>query len=135
MLRPVDLILIAVMAGAATLTYKVKHAAEEQLAEVKRLRAEIQFQKNTIDLIKADWALLNQPARLQRLVRVFGDDLGLQTTTADQMVTLDDLPGRRVPSSSQADSARPDNAGFWVEDAQAPAARADDTLKTGSVVR
>ena len=59
--------MICVMIAAAAFTYKVKHDAEEQLAEMKKVQSEIRFERETIDVLKADWSLLSQPSRLQRL--------------------------------------------------------------------
>jgi hypothetical protein len=67
MLRTLDVVLVVAMVAAATITYQIKHAAEEKLAEVRELQAEIKLQEETIDLLEADWSLLNQPSRLQQL--------------------------------------------------------------------
>lgn len=92
MLRTFDVILIVAMVAAATVTYKIKHHAENTMAEVRQLRAEINLEKQTIDLLEADWSLLNQPARLQRLTETFKEDLQLETMQPTQIATLDELP-------------------------------------------
>ena len=71
MLRTFDIILFVAMVAAATVTYQIKHHAENKLAEVRRLRAEVHLEKQTIDLLEADWSLLNQPGRVQHLVESF----------------------------------------------------------------
>ena len=65
--RTSDIVLIAVMVSAAAFTYKIKHEAEDQLAAVRKIEAQIRFEEDTIDLLKADWSLLTQPSRLQKL--------------------------------------------------------------------
>lgn len=93
MFRTLDLVLVVAMIAAATVTYQIKHAAEAKLAEVRELQAEIKLQEETIDLLEADWSLLNQPSRLQRLSTAFETELGLKTITPEQMAEPDELPG------------------------------------------
>ena len=69
MFRTSDIVLIAVMVSAAAFTYKTKHEAEDQLARCARSRPQIRYEEDTIDLLKADWSLLTQPSRLQKLSR------------------------------------------------------------------
>ncbi|WP_099864629.1 cell division protein FtsL [Pararhizobium haloflavum] len=94
MLRTFDMLLIALMIAAATITYQIKHHAEEKLAHVRDLQAKIRLEEQTIDLLKADWALLNQPARLQRLTERFEETLELGTIDPEQIATLDELPSK-----------------------------------------
>jgi hypothetical protein len=84
------------MVSAAALTYKIKREAEEQLAAVHRLQAEIRTEEETIDLLKADWSLLTQPSRLQKLTGLYASQLDLQPTDAHQIGSLDDLPAKAV---------------------------------------
>lgn len=94
MLRTLDIILICAMVAAATITYRIKHNAEEKLGEVRRLEATIRLQEETIDLLKADWALLSQPSRIQRLTEEFADQLQLEPVRPQQMARPEELPGR-----------------------------------------
>lgn len=93
MLRTLDVVLVVAMVAAATITYQIKHAAEEKLAEVRELQAEIKLQEETIDLLEADWSLLNQPSRLQQLSTAFEAELGLKPIAPAQMAEADELPG------------------------------------------
>ncbi len=92
MLRSFDLVLIGVMTAAAVVTYSIKHRADEKLSEVRRLETEIRLEKDTIDLLKADWALLTQPNRLQRLVATYQAELGLAATEPTQLAMPKELP-------------------------------------------
>lgn len=94
MFRTTDIVLIAVMVSAAAFTYQTKHEAESWLSQVRKLEREINYEKDTIDLLKADWSLLTQPARLQRLTEIYKDQLKLEPVTPQQIVGLDDLPER-----------------------------------------
>ncbi|MCY6379903.1 cell division protein FtsL [Hoeflea prorocentri] len=94
MLKTIDFIIIGLMAAAAVMTFHVKYKAEEQVAEIKRLEAEIRLEQDTIDLLKADWSLLVQPGRLQGLVEAHKDELGLEITEPHQIVRPEELPAR-----------------------------------------
>ena len=96
MFRTSDIVLIAVMVSAAALTYKTKHDAELQMAEMRRLQAQIRLEEETIDLLKADWSLLTQPVRLQTLADVYRDQLDLHPVEANQIVGPDEIPARPI---------------------------------------
>jgi len=92
MLRTFDVVMIAAMAGAAADTYQIKHHAENKQDEVRRLENEIRLEQDTIELLKADWALLTQPNRLERITRVYAEELKLQPTASTQVVQPVELP-------------------------------------------
>lgn len=114
MFRTSDIVLIAVMVSAAALTYKTKREAEEQLASVQKIEAQIRYEEDTIDLLKADWSLLTQPSRLQKLAELYKSQLALEPVNARQIVGLDDLPAKPVnieDLSSQRLGGMADNSG------------------------
>lgn len=94
MFRTSDIILIALMVSATAMTYKIKRDAEEQQTAVYRLQAQIRTENDTIDLLRADWSLLTQPARLEKLTDVYSAQLDLQPVDAHQFVKLGDLPAK-----------------------------------------
>lgn len=96
MLRTFDLILIAAMLVAATVTYKIKYDAEKQIVVINKLKRQIASEKDTITLLRADWSLMTQPGRLQNLVDVYADELKLQNIDARQIVQLNEIPERPV---------------------------------------
>lgn len=96
MFRTTDIVLIAVMVSAAAFTYTTKHEAENRLAENRKLERQIQFELDTIDVLKADWSLLTQPSRLQKLAEIYESELQLMPVEAHQIVGLDELPARPV---------------------------------------
>ena len=67
MFRTSDIVLIAAMVAAAAFTYKTKHEAEDRQASLRKIEQQIRFEEDSIDLLKADWSLLTQPSRLQKL--------------------------------------------------------------------
>jgi hypothetical protein len=94
--RTTDIVLIAVMIGTAAVTYRIKQSAESELEHINKIRTQIRLEHDTINLLEADWSLLTQPKRLQKLVELYQPQLNLQPTTAEQIVTLDQLPMRPV---------------------------------------
>lgn len=113
--RTTDTLLVCVMIAAAAFTYKAKHDAEGQLAELRRIEADIRLERETIDIIEADLSLLTQPARLQRLAEAFAGELDLKPLEPTQIGTLDELPARRFDleilireDSERAALSRPD---------------------------
>lgn len=92
MFRTTDMVLIAVMLSAAAFTYKTKHEADNEMERIQTLRAQIAVEKDRIDVMKADWSLLRQPARLQTLAEFYKDELELEQVQARQIVRIDDLP-------------------------------------------
>lgn len=92
MLRTADIVMVVVMTAAATVTYSIKHRAELKLEEVRKIEAEIRLERDTIDLLKADWALLSQPNRLQRLIDAYQADLALVPTASTQLAQPSELP-------------------------------------------
>lgn len=94
MFRTSDIVLIAVMVSAAAFTYKTKHDAENRLDEVRKIERAIRMEEDTITILKADWSLLTQPKRLQKLAEVYQGELNLKPVEAHQFVKLEDLPAK-----------------------------------------
>ena len=95
MLRTFDIIMIAAMLVAATVTYTIKYNAEKQIAIIAKLKHQIDSERDTITLLRADWALMTQPGRLQSLVGVYEKELNIQPIEAEQLVKgVDEIPER-----------------------------------------
>jgi len=92
--RKTDALLICVMVAAAAFTYKTKHDAEAMLSEVRRLENQIRFEEDTMTVLRADWSLLTQPSRLQKLAETYKEQLGLGPVETTQIGDLAGLPPR-----------------------------------------
>lgn len=132
MLRTLDLVLIVMMVAAAAFTYRVKHQAEQKLEDIHHLQAQIRLQEDTIDLLNADWSVLIQPARLQKLVGFYQPELQLETIQPQQIATLNDLPTYPKPEEPPVPTLLPVALPPVVASATP---KAVDPVKTGSVVR
>jgi hypothetical protein len=126
-LRTFDIILIGLMIAAAAVTYKIKHDAEKQMAQVSKLERMITDEKDTIDLLKADWSLLTQPNRLQKLVESFQGQLDLKQVEAQQIVNINELPQPKPASEGLDDVAN------IITEANAGKTIKPDTTMTGSI--
>jgi hypothetical protein len=92
--RTSDIIMLTVIVASAAFTYKVKHEADGRLYEIRKLEAQIRFEEDTIDVLKADWSALTQPSRLQKLAQIYDAALGLKPVEATQFANAGDLPER-----------------------------------------
>lgn len=124
MLRSFDIVLIGVMTATAVVTYSIKHTAELKLEHVRKIEQEIRLERDTIELLKADWALLTQPNRLEQLIGVYGSDLKLVPTAPTQLARSNELPMLRSQLPLPADVAD-------IMDAP----KKTDKITTGSVKR
>jgi hypothetical protein len=82
-------IALAVAAGYATIQFKYDVQALER--ELTQLDAKILRHQEAIHVLKAEWAYLNEPARLERLSRRY---LDLSPLRGSQIADLASLPGR-----------------------------------------
>jgi hypothetical protein len=96
MLKTLDMVLVALMISAAAWTFKVKYEAEALESAVVAIDRQAQLERETISLLEADWSLLNQPDRLQRLAEAFKADLSLEPLKPEQIVEPDELPIKPV---------------------------------------
>ena len=100
--RILNLVLLAAMIVGAGVTYGMKHRAELAADRVAALQHEIASEKNQIVLLKAEWSLLTQPARLQATVEQYADHFQLGPFSPDQIATVDEIPLKPAPFDEKA---------------------------------
>jgi len=120
-MRIVHLLVIGVLVFAAAYVYRIKMESTERTERVLRLRAEIREQRDAIAVLRAEWAKLEAPLRLQGLAE---RHLPLKPLSATQYDSLKNLP-ERPPSLVKPGEADPIGAIIG--------ASADPTTVTGSV--
>lgn len=96
-LRSLDILMVAVLIASVVWTFKVKHDSQEALDRVAKLNKQIEAEENRVDLLKSDWSLLTSPSRLEKLVKHYGGQLGLQPIEPAQLADDDTLPGFKAP--------------------------------------
>ena len=97
MVRSIDIVLLIALVAMISWTFKVKQDAQAALERVAELEKQIAAEKIEIDLLKSDWSLLTNPARLQALVERYNKELELVPMGAAQQATVNELPGYRLP--------------------------------------
>jgi len=89
--RVVHLLVIGVLVFAAAYVYRIKMESTARVERVLRLHAEIREQRDAIAALRADWARLDAPLRLQGLA---DRHLALKPLVATQYDQLKNLPER-----------------------------------------
>jgi len=119
-MRIIHLLVIGVLVFAAAYVYRIKMESTSRTERVLRLHAEIREQRDAIAVLRAEWARLDAPLRLQGLAE---RHLGLKPLSATQYDTLKNLPERPPRLVRPGD---PDPIGAMIE-------AIDTVAVTGSV--
>jgi cell division protein FtsL len=90
-MRIVNLAVIAALVAAAAYVYEIKFEATQQAAQLAQYRAEIRRERDAIAALRAEWAKLDSPARIQGLAK---RHLPLQPVASTQIDSLGALPER-----------------------------------------
>ena len=123
-MRLLHLLVIGALVFAAAYVYRIKMESTERTERVLRLRAQIREERDAIAVLRAEWAKLDSPLRLQGLAE---RHLPLKPLNANQYDQLKNLP-ERPPSFVRPGERDPIGAMLNTIDA---AAEAPST--TGSV--
>jgi hypothetical protein len=94
MIRPFTGLCVLMAAGSGLYLYQTKHRSQLLDRDIVRLVNETQQARERTQILKAEYAQLNQPDRLQELVTKF---LDLKPTQPQQFVQLADLDSRLPP--------------------------------------
>ena len=90
-MRIFHLFVVGMLIFAAAYVYRIKMESTSRVERVQRLNAEIAEQRNAIAVLRAEWAKLDAPLRLQGLAE---RHLALKPVTAQQYDQLKNLPER-----------------------------------------
>jgi hypothetical protein len=74
----------------------MKHDAERSAEHLAALQTRIEDERERIQLLRAEWSMLNDPGRLQGLIERYGDYLHLQPLSVGQITRIEDIPVRPV---------------------------------------
>lgn len=122
MLRILHLVVIASLVVAAAYVYRIKFESTRQAERVVKIRSEIRKERDVIAALRAEWAKLDNPRRIQGLAQ---RHLALKPIAATQFDTFDRLP-ERPPSLVPPNSSDP--IGDIIESISAPQARKADAI-------
>jgi cell division protein FtsL len=101
-MRFVHLIVVAALVVAAVNVYTIKYESAVRAEQVAKLATEIKRERERIAALRAEWATLDNPARIQALVH---RHLALKMLDPAQIERLDRLPERPpAPLGPQSDA-------------------------------
>ncbi len=111
-MRLLNLMVIGALILAASFVYKIKFDSTLQAERVAKMRNELRRERNAIANLRADWAKLDTPYRLQGLAE---RHLALRPVTPTQFDALERLPERPAAAAISdpigAALAAPDSTG------------------------
>lgn len=120
-MRIIHFLVIGALIFAAAYVYRIKMESTARTERVLRLHAEIREQRDAIAALRAEWAKLDAPLRLQGLAERHLQLKPLTGTQYDQLKNLPERPPRLVKPGET------DPIGAMIE------AVADPDTVTGSV--
>jgi len=109
-MRLINILVICALVLAASLVYKIKFDSTLQAARVAKLHNELRHERDAIAVLRAEWARLDTPGRIQGLA---GRHLALQPIKPTQFDDFSDLPARppAAPPGSDPISAMLERGG------------------------
>jgi hypothetical protein len=123
-MRIIHFLVIGMLVFAAAYVYRIKMESTSRTERVLRLNAEIREQRDAIATLRAEWARLDAPLRLQGLA---DRHLSLKPLSASQYDSLKNLPERPPRLVRPGD---PDPIGAMINTIEAAS---DAATVTGSV--
>ena len=123
-MRIIHLLVVGMLIFAAAYVYRIKMESTSRVERVQRLNAEIREQRDAIAVLRAEWARLDAPLRLQGLAE---RHLALKPIVATQYDQLKNLP-ERPPAFARPGA--PDPIGAMINTIEAAT---DAASVTGSV--
>jgi hypothetical protein len=93
-MRLLNIMVIAALIFAASAVYKIKFDSTLQAEKVAKLRGELRHERNAIAALRAEWAKLDRPDRIEGLAE---RHLHLQQAKPTQFGDFDRLPMRPPP--------------------------------------
>lgn len=88
MLRFINICLVLGLVALAYVIYEVKYEARGLDEEIAVLKKNIDAERDSVAVLRAEWSLLNRPERIERLAQKY---LKLQAARPDQLAALDTL--------------------------------------------
>lgn len=93
-MRAFNFFLLCTSFLALIMVYGQKYRTEVVQSNVIELQQQIAGQKQTLSALDEEWALLNQPGRLQAIVERHAEALNIAPLAVEQYGTIDDIPMR-----------------------------------------
>ncbi|ODR98100.1 hypothetical protein AUC68_11455 [Methyloceanibacter methanicus] len=108
MLRFVNICLLLGLVALAYVIYQVKYEARSLDEKIVVLQQQIEEERDTLAVARAEWSLLNRPERIERLAKKY---LELSPVQPQQIVILDEVTEKDFErAQALAQSAKTDSA-------------------------
>ena len=91
MVRMLNIFAIAALIASAIYAYTIKYETIFHAETIMKLQHQIKGEQDKIGMLRAEWAHLTRPERIQALADKF---LDLQTIALSQIVSTESLPGK-----------------------------------------
>ncbi len=95
-MRLLHILVIGALVAAAAYVYEIKFESTLQAERLAKLRLEIRKERDAIATLRAEWAKVDNPARIQGLAQ---RHLKLKPVDATQIDSFDKLPARPQEAS------------------------------------
>ncbi len=92
MLRFLNIAAILALIGSAVYAYSIKYQTSYRSEQIAKTKLEIKAEHDAIGVLRAEWAFLTRPERIQQLADRYLPDL--QPLTVDKVVAARALPER-----------------------------------------
>ena len=97
-MRLLHILVIGALVAAAAYVYEIKFESTLQAERLAKLRLEIRKERDAIATLRAEWAKLDNPTRMQGLTQ---RHLKLRPVDATQIDSFDKLPARPEEAAPQ----------------------------------
>lgn len=105
-LRITALVYMACFAALSMGLYLVKYSVQNVQREVVAMKDNVAREKESLHLLKAEWAYLNRPDRLQRLASAHLDLVPLDAKKINDVAVL--------PAAAPIDAQAPESKGYYM---------------------
>ncbi len=96
MIRRIDVFFVLLVLVVVSSTYVLKYGSEIEHDNIAKLNREIKIEREATDILEANWSLLTDPARIQRLTSRYQDELGLEELLPKQVTDLNNIRLRPI---------------------------------------
>jgi cell division protein FtsL len=91
MLRFLNIVAILALIGSAVYAYSIKYQTSYRAEQIAKTTIEIKTERDAVAVLRAEWAFLTRPERIQQLA---DKHLDLQPTRVEQIVAAQAIPDR-----------------------------------------
>lgn len=102
MIRLSTILWIVLIAASAFGLYSVKFKVQTIRTQIAEVERDLELERETMNVISAEWAYLNRPERLQKLASTY---LGAQEVTVQQIAEVAAIPFPQVLEASSEEAA------------------------------